>query len=767
MNYNHSSEFEPGELLVWEALQRAFPSTENTKSEDDISKYLEVAYHGLPVLGQLGQGDKEPDIAILTKKLGLIVIEVKDATIDQIYDIEGYKWWMEDSWYLNRKRKRNESEHPIKQARDQMFAMINMLQAHQGGLLLDDQGSCLIKGNFFCCLPYVSEREFTEKFGEDQVQKILFKENLEGNSLVRLGSMCNFIQPPISDQLFAEARSAISGARILPRKDSRPPRKKDSKMAFLRKARMGLIPIMSNQQETTGSFIPDGPQKIRGLAGTGKTIVMAMKAATILSKYPEWNVLLTFPTKNLKYTLEPRIAKFFSNESPDEKYDETLILNDEGVPKNLDVLHAHALASKMAKRFGAKEYPYPKEFSTYLAITANNILDKIYELQHNNEYIPPFDCVLADETMDLPDAFMKLLLLLSRESRFIWGVDELQQLGDLELRDDLKTFGLDAEGKPLVDLSGTYFSGMAKSIMLNVVYRTPRPILVLAHVFGLGLNREEGAIQGYERVSQWRDLGYDIKGNEGDLLVPGMVAQIFRPKRTAPHVLENLVNYEKVVNTASFNSFEEEVQFIADQIVDDIKNQEVEPEEILVMHLDYRKGKTRLPLVEEKLISLGIEINTNPTNFKEKGKVSIQTLRRSKGNEAGIVYLMGAEAADGPFNLYELTRRRNFAFMAMTRSSGYLTVTGSGQSGEKVIKEIQKILAQKSEVEFTIPDLQGRRQLYSKQEQEYLRQRSRKNKERNVIKKKLEDPNTSKEKRELLMELLEEVAYDAEEDLID
>ena len=109
---------------------------------------------------------------------------------------------------------------------------------------------------------------------------------------------------------------------------------------------------------------------------------------------------MLYTTKNLKYTLEPRIAKFFSNESPDEKYDDTLILNDEGVPKNLDVLHAHALASKMAKRFGAKEYPYPKEFSTYLAITANNILDKIHELQHNNEYIPPFDCVLADAQDD-------------------------------------------------------------------------------------------------------------------------------------------------------------------------------------------------------------------------------------------------------------------------------------------------------------------------------------------------------------------------------
>ena len=280
---------------------------------------------------------------------------------------------------------------------------------------------------------------------------------------------------------------------------------------------------------------------------------MAMKAAPILAKYLV-ECPLTFPTRNLKNTLAPRIAKFFSDESPDDKYDEAISFDEQGLPKNLEVQHAHPFAKQMAKRFNAKEYPYPLEFAPYLSITANNILEKIYELQHKNEYIPPYDCILADETMDLPDAFMKLLLLLSKDSRFIWGVDELQQLGDLEVRDDTETFGKDSDENPLVDLSGTYINGIRKSIMLNIVYRTPRPILILAHVFGLGLNRKEGAIQGYERVSQWRDLGYEIKGNEGDILVPGMVAQIFRPKRTAPHRLEDLAGYEKVVNAVNFNS---------------------------------------------------------------------------------------------------------------------------------------------------------------------------------------------------------------------
>jgi superfamily I DNA and RNA helicase len=39
---------------------------------------------------------------------------------------------------------------------------------------------------------------------------------------------------------------------------------------------------------------PDGPQRIRGLAGSGKTVVIALKAAYWHTQHPEWNIALTF-----------------------------------------------------------------------------------------------------------------------------------------------------------------------------------------------------------------------------------------------------------------------------------------------------------------------------------------------------------------------------------------------------------------------------------------------------------------------------------------
>ena len=116
-----------------------------------------------------------------------------------------------------------------------------------------------------------------------------------------------------------------------------------------------------------------------------------------------------FSDQKFKNTLAPRIAKFFSDESPDDKYDEAISFDEQGLPNWKSTCSSVCKAD--GKKIQCKKYPYPLEFAPYLSITANNILEKIYELQHKNEYMPPYDCILADETMDLPDAFMKLLLL--------------------------------------------------------------------------------------------------------------------------------------------------------------------------------------------------------------------------------------------------------------------------------------------------------------------------------------------------------------------
>ena len=179
--------------------------------------------------------------------MGLVVIEVKDATIDQIEEIEGWNWYMAPSWYQNAKKGRYETEYPIKQARDQMFALIKMMEEHQEGLLKDDYGKCMVTGNYFCCLPYVNEFEFTQKFGEKMVGRIIFSEKLKGNSLRNLAAMCNLKHKKIDEQFFAEARSAISEPDLS--EEYKAPKNK-SRMAHLRKARAGYVPIMSHQQET-------------------------------------------------------------------------------------------------------------------------------------------------------------------------------------------------------------------------------------------------------------------------------------------------------------------------------------------------------------------------------------------------------------------------------------------------------------------------------------------------------------------------------------
>src|SRR5437588_9874181 len=55
---------------------------------------------------------------------------------------------------------------------------------------------------------------------------------------------------------------------------------------------------------------PDGPVRIRGLAGSGKTIVLALKAAYLHTQHPEWTIAVTFWTRSLYQQFEDLIRRF-------------------------------------------------------------------------------------------------------------------------------------------------------------------------------------------------------------------------------------------------------------------------------------------------------------------------------------------------------------------------------------------------------------------------------------------------------------------------
>ena len=71
------------------------------------------------------------------------------------------------------------------------------------------------------------------------------------------------------------------------------------------------IKTLDWEQEKVAIQIAPGPQRVRGLAGTGKTVLLAMKVANIHKHYPNARVLFTFHTKSLYDQARHLIEQFY------------------------------------------------------------------------------------------------------------------------------------------------------------------------------------------------------------------------------------------------------------------------------------------------------------------------------------------------------------------------------------------------------------------------------------------------------------------------
>jgi superfamily I DNA and RNA helicase len=62
----------------------------------------------------------------------------------------------------------------------------------------------------------------------------------------------------------------------------------------------------------------NGPQRIRGLAGSGKTVMLALKAAYLHVKRPDWKIAVTFNTRSLYQQFESFLTRFVFAQISDE-----------------------------------------------------------------------------------------------------------------------------------------------------------------------------------------------------------------------------------------------------------------------------------------------------------------------------------------------------------------------------------------------------------------------------------------------------------------
>ncbi|OUL33311.1 hypothetical protein BV372_16595 [Nostoc sp. T09] len=706
--WTDSGDKNAAEKMIWNALKEALAQDEG------------ICYHRYPIFSA-DRSRREPDILLLHKHWGLYVIECKGCKINNIERIDGQVWIMND-WHSSQ-------ETPYAQAEDQMFSVSNKFKNERG---LRKGKSELIQGHVFIGLPFISKTEWREKgldLSPASPPTIIFADDLEAEALRRRlqNVPAEEKQEPITDEQFQLAVSVLQGAPTL-RRELRPEAKKpNSKAALLRQVEEQMM-ALDKEQERVAIQIPSGPQRIRGLAGSGKTVVMCMKAAWMHLKHPEWTIAYTFYTRSLYAQIKSLITRFYrwwTDGDPD--WSKIKILHGWGGQdlQGLYRLVAHTMRRNSRTYSEAKNIYTYKQYSEILGNCCR-------ELRESGDEVPQlFDAILIDEAQDFHFEFYKLCHSILREpKRLIWAYDEVQSLESLAIPTTVEIFGTYADGSPIVNLEGNYpDSEIDKDLILYHCYRTPRPILVTAHIFGMGLLRPQGAVQFIPTSGGWEDIGYEIvSGN----FQPGHKITIRRPEENSPNALEKLTQGQNLIQCQKFETTEQEINWVVEQIYKNIYEDELKPDEIVVITLDPRRmaqdfNRLQTQLTKLKIDSARVGLDTDGSVFRKSNHVTLTGIFRAKGNEASVIYVIGFEEVGANSNL--VVQQRNQAFTAMTRARGWCILTGIGQIAAILFREIEEILANYQQIAFTVPHPQTIQRNLDNLEYEKRRNRIKKAKE--------------------------------------
>ena len=693
---------EAGEKLVWDSVKRAFESRNC------------LGYWRYPIFDRDGKFRKEPDILIADYLLGLLVIEVKSIRIKQLANIQGHRWQYRDFY--------TESGNPYQQAERQLFALLEYCDREP---LLRKK----VTAKVMVALPYITQAQWQEKgfYRLPNSPPILFQEHLRDGKAV-IDSIVKTSAIVLGDKLTPtqwELLLAVLGGTPLYKSDyQRLPCSINSRRHVIQQVRSRLSQL-DLYQEKIGKQIPDGMQRIRGIAGSGKTVLLCQKAALMSVKHPEWKIALVFFSRSLYNSITQQVDKWIRHYTQDKN-------NYNLQQSNLKILHA----------WGSKEQP--GFYSTickqvaYLPLAVPFTMSKkpnealaeaCLELLENRTIPQIFDAVLIDEAQDLianswkyqnkqPFFWLAYQSLRSvdpvhpEQKRLIWAYDELQSLDSLKIPESGEMFG--EELGHLV--TGQYDRHINKTEILSRCYRTPHQVIFVAQGIALGLLRKKGLIAGSNAAEEWTFLGYKIIGEwQKDTEI-----KLIREESNSPNLISKLWEQDAIA-FERFSSRQQELTVLAQNIKQNLNQDSIQPDrEILIIVLGaYYDTASLVKKTATFLINQGINIylptqstfncldtpheQRNYNQFWYPGAITISTIHRAKGQEADLVYLIGLDnIAKNESNLY----LRNQLLIALTRTRAWVNVSGIGDYS--LYQELSQLINSKQEIKLAINNLPQR-----------------------------------------------------------
>jgi superfamily I DNA and RNA helicase len=530
--------------------------------------------------------------------------------------------------------------------------------------------------------------------------------------------LANVIRQQLVDvALVQRAKSALQNmSNLRKRSFRRHVERVDSRGAKLQRLEESIATLDKSQTEAVLQ-VPDGVQRIRGLAGSGKTVVLARKAAYLHSLHPDWRIAVTFNVRALKQQFLSLIEEFVigeTGEAPD--WGKVQVINSWGSPSSRAGTGIYA---EFCKANGVEYQDFRTAEGRYGGQSAFEEICKL-ALGQVAEPVPVYDVILVDEAQDFSPSFLRLCYeLLDEKKRLVYAYDELQNVSSQGMPSPEEIFGHDETGKPRVNFNEIGRTSARRDILLERCYRNSRPLLSTAHAFGFGIYREApsnattGLVQMFDQPSLWADIGYEVFNGR---LEDNADVTLSRTEHSSPLFLENHSDLSDLISVESFKTSEEQYEWVAEQIRRNLYEDELKPNDIMIVNPDPITARKNFGPLRNLLLDLGINthlagVDTSSDSFfsADEKSVTCTGIYRAKGNEAGMVYVINAH--EGQASTYNLALIRNRLFTAVTRSKAWVRVTGLDPNMSILTSEFNRIKAEEFALRFRYPTASEREKL--------------------------------------------------------
>lgn len=674
------------------------PRSDDKKSvleniETALSDSFLQLYYEYPDLSQREDNDYL-DILVLHPETGVVVIEIYNFSLDDIEQIQGPDWYIDGV---------SKPIRPESVASDGKVAIRHQIE--QRDELTDGERRSIVPCQSYIALPNITFEEWDGKYPSRNTESILFRDEINDRDKIseklKVSQSIDLTEEQLRDVLgVLKFSNAISGGQL---NTAATP---TSKRELLERIDQRLK-ILTDKQLEIGLQSPDRPQQIRGIAGSGKTIVTAFRAAKLHWENKDWNIAVTFRNRGLRQTHKELVSKFYRQFSNGDEYDDD----------KLDIFHAWGgstpgMYSTIADEAGVNSLRYDQARQKFPP--GSDTLDCCCrEVLKNGEIPQIYQAILIDEGQDLPTNFFKMCYAAcTSEKRIYWAYDEAQSLGELSAKSAEELFGTTDQDVPRVDVSGTAEGGYNLTQVMRTSFRTPRSVLMTAHGFGMGMYREGPVVQAITTQNGWDYIGYEIV--DGSFQHAGNQVTLKRGIDQSPHPLWEYQTPHNLLQQHWADSSEEEIEWVADDIARLVKEEDVRPEEIMITFLwtyDIRDDLLEylIDSLESRLedgivndVSQIIRNTGKRGKIRQDGKISLTNIYHSRGNQAPFVYVMGmdmvaeetskelAEGREIQWRRKHVTIR-NQAFVAFTRTQGWLTFTGTDPSN-RIVGELNRVL---------------------------------------------------------------------------